>query len=67
MGNETTKTPKPPKYIMHDGYLYERVPKKKIKEGIIEYNDLQQMLFVASGGKRERDDMFKKIAEMMGD
>ena len=67
MGNETTKTPKPPKYIMHDGYLYERVPKKKIKEGIIEYNDLQQMLFVASGGKRERDEMLKKITEMMGD
>ena len=66
MENETTKTTKPPKYILKDGYLYERVPKKKLKESIGQFEDLQQMMIVASGGKiKENTELTKKVEEMM--
>ena len=65
MGNETTTT-KPPKYILKDGYLYERIPKKKFKEAVGQFEDLQQMMLVASGGKiKENRELTKKVEEMM--
>lgn len=68
MGNETTKPTKPPKYILQDGYLYERVPKKKLKEAISTYSDMQEMLIVASGGKMSRNnDLLKEAEKTMGE
>lgn len=51
MENKTTKTPKPPKYILHEGYVYERIPKKKLKEAVTAYVDLQELIITASNGK----------------
>lgn len=51
MENEEKKV-KPPKYIMHDGYLYKRVPTKEIKEAVAKYNELSSMVQVISASKQ---------------
>lgn len=45
--NEDSK--KPPKYILHEGYLYKRVPNKEIKESLVKWKDLCEMTHVISG------------------
>lgn len=55
MENNTTK---PPKYITQNGYLYERVSKKKIREAITEYNDLQEMMTVISESGNTKTKLF---------
>lgn len=50
MNNEKEKgdSKKPPKYILHEGHLYMRVPNKQIKESLAKWKDLCELTRVIS-------------------
>lgn len=47
---------KPQKYILHEGYLYKRVPNKEIKESLAKWKDLSEMAHVISGVKNGKSE-----------